>query len=85
MLLGLVRPEKRSSTSSTRSPPRRTARNGRPFISEGAAGLRAKVDEVAARTDGMLEYIGEWHSHPEALLDRPEQRRPPGLLLAHRV
>jgi integrative and conjugative element protein (TIGR02256 family) len=30
----------------------------------GCRGLKAKTDEIANRTDGMLEYIGEWHSHP---------------------
>ena len=31
----------------------------------GAEGLKAAVKEVARRTAGMLEYVGEWHSHPE--------------------
>ncbi len=37
----------------------------------GCRGLRAKVDDVAARTDGMLEYIGEWHSHPKGFSTAP--------------
>jgi integrative and conjugative element protein (TIGR02256 family) len=37
----------------------------------GCRGLRAKVDDVAARTDGMLEYIGEWHSHPKRCSTAP--------------
>lgn len=37
----------------------------------GCRGLREQVDEVAARTDGMLEYIGEWHSHPRACSTAP--------------
>lgn len=32
----------------------------------GSQGLKAQVDDMAARTDGMLEYIGEWHSHPDS-------------------
>ena len=31
----------------------------------GCRGLKRKVEEIAERTDGMLEYIGEWHSHPK--------------------
>lgn len=30
----------------------------------GARGLRPLVDSIFKKTDGMLEYIGEWHSHP---------------------
>ena len=31
----------------------------------GRKGLRNKVEEVEAKTHGMLGYIGEWHSHPK--------------------
>ncbi|MCU1300705.1 MAG: ThiF family protein [Candidatus Sulfotelmatobacter sp.] len=31
----------------------------------GSAGLRDRVKEVWERTGGMLQYIGEWHSHPD--------------------
>ncbi len=37
----------------------------------GCRGLRAKIDEIADRTDGMLEYIGEWHSHPTGCTTAP--------------
>lgn len=37
----------------------------------GCRGLRTKVDEMAARTDGMIEYIGEWHSHPRGCSTAP--------------
>jgi integrative and conjugative element protein (TIGR02256 family) len=37
----------------------------------GCRGLKAKTDEIAVRTDGMLEYIGEWHSHPRGCPTRP--------------
>ena len=30
----------------------------------GARGLKAAVDSISEKTDGMLEYVGEWHSHP---------------------
>ncbi len=30
----------------------------------GRKGLRHAVDAVEEKTHGMLEYIGEWHSHP---------------------
>ena len=75
--------DKHSSTSSTRSLPRQTARSGRPYI-RGCRGLRAKVDEVATRTDGMLEYIGEWHSHPSGCSTAPCTMTP-GICLADRI
>lgn len=31
----------------------------------GCRGLQQRVDEVTQQTGGMLEYVGEWHSHPE--------------------
>ena len=37
----------------------------------GCRGLKARVDDVAARTDGMLDYIGEWHSHPRRCSTAP--------------
>ena len=30
----------------------------------GSKGLSQKVGEIREATDGMLDYIGEWHSHP---------------------
>lgn len=30
----------------------------------GCEGLTQDVDDVLAKTGGMLEYVGEWHSHP---------------------
>jgi len=37
----------------------------------GSRGLQRKVDEVTKRTDGMLRYVGEWHSHPDGTPCRP--------------
>jgi integrative and conjugative element protein (TIGR02256 family) len=37
----------------------------------GSRGLQRKVGEVTDRTDGMLRYMGEWHSHPDGALCRP--------------
>jgi len=31
----------------------------------GSRGLRQRVEEVGTMTAGMLEYVGEWHSHPD--------------------
>jgi hypothetical protein len=30
----------------------------------GSKGLREAVDHVQEATHGMIEYVGEWHSHP---------------------
>ena len=27
--------------------------------------MLSKVEQVTVATDGMLEYLGEWHSHPQ--------------------
>ncbi len=37
----------------------------------GCRGLRRQVDELAARTDGIIQYIGEWHSHPNGSRTQP--------------
>ena len=37
----------------------------------GYKGLKRKVEEFARKTDGMLEYIGEWHSHPRSCSTTP--------------
>jgi integrative and conjugative element protein (TIGR02256 family) len=31
----------------------------------GSEGLRQAVQEVDRRTAGSLQYVGEWHSHPD--------------------
>jgi integrative and conjugative element protein (TIGR02256 family) len=31
----------------------------------GCRGLKERIDEIVKRTGGGLEYVGEWHSHPE--------------------
>jgi integrative and conjugative element protein (TIGR02256 family) len=37
----------------------------------GCEGLPAAVASAAARTGRQLEYIGEWHSHPDRCSTRP--------------
>lgn len=37
----------------------------------GCRGLKTKIEKIADRTDGMLEYIGEWHSHPRGCSTAP--------------
>lgn len=37
----------------------------------GCDGLKEAVDEVARRTAGEVEYLGEWHSHPDKSLCEP--------------
>lgn len=31
----------------------------------GCRGLRNRISEIGRATGGMLEYVGEWHSHPD--------------------
>lgn len=33
----------------------------------GSAGLRKRYKEISELTAGMLQYIGEWHSHPQGV------------------
>jgi integrative and conjugative element protein (TIGR02256 family) len=37
----------------------------------GSRGLRKQVDTISERTDGMLRYLGEWHSHPDGFSSDP--------------
>lgn len=37
----------------------------------GKAGLKSKVEDISRKTDGMIEYIGEWHSHPVGVPPHP--------------
>ena len=37
----------------------------------GCKGLQREVKAVEKKTAGMLEYIGEWHSHPRGASTRP--------------
>jgi integrative and conjugative element protein (TIGR02256 family) len=37
----------------------------------GCKGLKRRVEDFARKTDGMLEYIGEWHSHPRRCSTAP--------------
>jgi integrative and conjugative element protein (TIGR02256 family) len=37
----------------------------------GVQGIKAERDNVTARTANALEYVGEWHSHPEFTSSAP--------------
>ena len=37
----------------------------------GSKGLPAEVDRIIEVTDGQLEYVGEWHSHPDGASCHP--------------
>ena len=39
----------------------------------GYKGLRDAVGSVDSKTGGMLEYVGEWHSHPRRADSRPSR------------
>lgn len=43
------------------------------MFERGVAGLAAEVEEVSRRTGGVVEYIGEWHSHPPRCSSRPSK------------
>lgn len=39
----------------------------------GCRGLQDAVNKIATNTDGMLEYVGEWHSHPRGATTAPSK------------
>jgi integrative and conjugative element protein (TIGR02256 family) len=39
----------------------------------GSDGLKDKIDAIRKKTGGILEYIGEWHSHPNDYDPSPSQ------------
>jgi len=39
----------------------------------GCRGLEAAVSDAIARTGGQLQYLGEWHSHPDGLSAEPSE------------
>lgn len=39
----------------------------------GKRGLKPQVDKIQQITGGQLEYIGEWHSHPDGCPCRPSE------------
>ncbi len=53
------------------SPP--DSEEGTDLYIRGCKGLRDAVAAVDAKTGGMLEYVGEWHSHPRGATSRPSE------------
>lgn len=39
----------------------------------GCEGLAAQLEEIGHKTGGMLEYVGEWHSHPDGFSTNPSE------------
>lgn len=39
----------------------------------GVAGLRERVEAIAQATEGRLNYLGEWHSHPDGYATCPSK------------
>ena len=39
----------------------------------GAKGLKERVDEIQKTTAEMLDYVGEWHSHPDGCSTKPSE------------
>jgi len=54
------------------SPPDSEA--SRDSFKRGIAGLAEAVKEASARTAGVVNYIGEWHSHPPGYGASPSRR-----------
>ena len=39
----------------------------------GCEGLSEKIKELDEKVDGMIEYVGEWHSHPDGVGTTPSE------------
>jgi len=39
----------------------------------GCEGLAAHLQDIERKTDGMLQYVGEWHSHPDGISTNPSE------------
>jgi integrative and conjugative element protein (TIGR02256 family) len=39
----------------------------------GCGGLEEEVTRIRARTDDQLQYVGEWHSHPDGRNTEPSE------------
>lgn len=37
----------------------------------GCSGLTERLEEIDRVTAGMLQYVGEWHSHPDGCSTNP--------------
>lgn len=42
----------------------------------GSKGLRHQVEKIVQKTDGALQYVGEWHSHPAGCSTLPSSSSP---------
>lgn len=51
------------------APPDSVATSG--SFERGIEGLKAQVADVARRTAGVVQYVGEWHSHPPGVAATP--------------
>lgn len=73
VLIGETRPESLAVTEATTPQPGDT--RGRLFFNRKAEGHQEHVVARWKESDGRLDYIGEWHTHPEkrpqpSLVDR---------------
>jgi integrative and conjugative element protein (TIGR02256 family) len=42
-------------------------------FTRGVDGLESSLQEVGRRTANIIDYIGEWHSHPPSVSEKPSQ------------
>jgi integrative and conjugative element protein (TIGR02256 family) len=47
------------------------SRQSPTFFIRGAKELRPLIDGINRRSAGVLNYVGEWHSHPKGAKARP--------------
>lgn len=47
------------------------SKGSRSGFERGTEGLRERIAEISRRTNGVVGYVGEWHSHPRGHSARP--------------
>lgn len=52
-------------------PAPRDSLGDRTGFTRGVAGLRERLEDIGKRTAGVVQYVGEWHSHPRWASARP--------------
>lgn len=71
VLMGVVDHQRRTMHVSLVLPAPPDSKQSPTYFERGSSGLKAAVGRIRARTAHQLDYIGEWHSHPDGAAARP--------------
>ncbi|MBA4331813.1 MAG: Mov34/MPN/PAD-1 family protein [Alphaproteobacteria bacterium] len=71
VMLGAVDYSRRSIQVAMILPAPPDSRQSPTYFERGSSGLKAAVSKIQTRTAHQLDYLGEWHSHPDGAAVRP--------------